>query len=464
MTGYVTEILGDDRVWQEVNEAVLAGWPQQEFSSLSILNQSSSKTVTIDTLNVRPQQGPQGIAPILKWVRITTLSDGIDCDVISFDSNNTALPSQVLIKYEPTTLTITANSQIRRQMTYTGMNIDRALQRLCSRMTGSEATFMDFTSVGSWTDSSIQKTTYREGEGFALQFDSDSGPNIFTVTIIFKNFNTGETYYVNKMIEPLFMSGAPVIAFLNGAGSGAVYEVYKVQIREVGDDQIPFVDFLPIDGATGGENVQVVWADSTDAIPSDIVIKKKAMVTRAGFKRGAILSRPKLRTILTGESPWGPNIASGPNIARRGFLSNDMRSKDSLTAFTLNPGEGIAVVSRNPSGNCYAEMVVNFTVNVPSTGGGTYPAEGDVRVAITYGPTGADYTGNITLPVVGNVRNAISYGSLGTEATGNIILPAIGDVRLGTSYGANGTEATGTLAPGGGGGGGNRIFYPGGWG
>lgn len=485
-SAFVTEVLGDGRTWDYAYpENAITGWPLlQEHANLAILNNSATKTVRINTVNIRPYSGPQGTTPGLTMSRITALTYGEDCTVTSLDSENAALPSQVLIRYHPqTTTTVAGTTHRRHALTYTGFNIDRAFQPLCSKLQGFSYRNMDRSEMGRWIDSGVQKPTFREGEGFCLCCESNSGSNVYIVRIIFKDTSTGATYYVNQMIEPLFVDGAPIIGFLNGTGSGAVYELYRVQIAEVGDDQIPMIDFLAIDNVeTLAENAQVVWADSNDSIPTDVLIKKQAFISRAGYRRGAVLVKPRFRMIQGGEPPYGPGIAGGPQICRRGKYAHDFRNAESSTALVLRRGEGIAVISRNPSASMYAELVANISVE-DSGGGEVYPSQDDVRTGETYGPTGADYTGNLTLPSANDARVSVSYGTSGAEVTGTIVLPSANDARLGVSfgalsaevtgtielpsatsvllgvsYGANGTEVTGTLA--GGAGGGNRIFYP----
>lgn len=430
MTGFVNELLGDDRLWDTgLLESTLTVWPlQYELANLAILNRTTDKNVVIRTLNSRPYTGPCGLVPRIQMGRVTAYTGGQDVMPVSFDTGNPAPALEV--KYRPSSITEVANTKSMTQMVNTGMNLTRVQQ--WSRWQG--CCRFDSTEMAGWKDAETQKVTLREGEGMCLCFKTDSGPNIFALSIFVKNA-TGYTYLYNRMVEPLFMAGAPFLVLHNPAGSGDVFQVGRVQVREIGSDEMPKLDFFLICAVdANAPNAQVTWADTSEAIPA-VDVKTNCIVQRFGMNNGSILSSPHFRYIMGGEAPYGPGIANGGSVARRGKWSHDMRYSEDATALRLGPGKGIAVVLRNPSALAYSEIVGNFAVESINASA-VYPIEDNVREATTYGPTGADYTGDIELP-------------------------AEADVRLGTSYGSNGTEATGTLAAGGGGG--RHIVISGGW-
>lgn len=453
MTGYVNEILGDDRLWDTGwPETALTGWPlEYEIANLAILNRTTDKKLIIRTLNTRPFTGPCGTFPTIRIGRITGYTGGETNSPISFDSEN-ATPA-LEVKYRPSSVTEVANTYSMVQWVNTGMNLTRANQ--WSRWQGCSKCGFDQTEVGRWTDSDTQKITLREGEGIGLFFKTDSGPNIFMISAFVKG--SGGTFLYNDIVEPLYMAGACFMVLYNPVGSGDVFYIARIQAREVGSDELPGYRFFKICTILGQpQAAQVVWADSNDEVPTDIQVSKNCLVRRHGLNNGAIITAPLMRRIVGGESPYGPNTANGGSIARRGLWSHDMRFQNSNNVLKLGPGEGIAVVMQNPATTGYCELISNFAVEQIVVG--TFPSEGNVRDGTVYGPGGSDYTGNMELPSANDTRVAVSYGTNGTELTGTIALPAVGDVKLGVSYGANGTEATGTLA--GGSGGGNRIFYP----
>jgi hypothetical protein len=483
MTGFVNEILGDDRLWDTGwPETSLTGWPlTYEIANLAILNRTTDKKVYIRTLNSRPYTGPCDPLPRIQMGRITAHNGGTSVNPIAMDTNSATPALQA--RKRLSNVTEVADTYSMVQLSNTGPNLTRATA--WPRFFGQAKWGWDQSEMARWDYNSNQKVTLREGEGLGLFFKSNSGANIFMISVYVKG--SGGTFLYNDIVEPLYMGGACFFSLLNPAGSGDVFYVARIQIREVGSDEQPKLDFFKISGILGQpSSAQVVWADTNEATP-DIDVKKNCTVVRHGMNNGAIISSPHLRYIMGGEAPYGPNVANGGSVARRGKWSHDMRMSDDDYILKLGPGEGMAVALRNPSAYAYSELICNFAV----IGGGTgvYPTVGNVRTGITYGPTGADYTGDVTLPTTSNVRNGISYGSLGTEATGNIVLPSANDARQsvsygalsveytgtiqlpsastvlnGVSYGANGTEATGTLVPGGGGGGGRHIVISGGWG
>jgi hypothetical protein len=229
--------------------------------------------------------------------------------------------------------------------------------------------------MGNWYDSGTQKITLREGQGAGLFFKTNSGPNILCVSVLVKG--GGGTFLYNNLVEPLYMSDACCLVVFNPTGSGDIFYVSQIRAREIGSDEIPMIEFFKICAIFGQpDSAQVVWADTSEAIPA-IDVKKNCTVLRHGLDDGAIITAPKMRRIMGGEAPYGPGVANGGSVARRGKFSHDMRFSESATVLKLGPGEGIAAVLRNPSAYAYSEFVANFSVeNISSAtapvGGGAY--------------------------------------------------------------------------------------------
>lgn len=445
MTGFVNEILGDDRLWDTGwPETALTGWPlPYEIANLAILNRTTDKKVYLRTFNSRPYSGPCGLFPLIQIGRITGYTGGQTVTPISHDTNNAA--PAVEVKYRPSSVTETANTRSMTQWVNTGMNLTRTQQWSRWQGQGQKRSPFDSTEMGNWYDSGAQKITLREGEGIGLFFSQNSGPNIFMISAFVKG--GGGTFLYNHIVEPLYMNGACFAVIYNPAGSGDVFYVSRLQAREVGSDEVPMMEFFKICSIFGQpESAQVVWADTSEATPN-IDVKKNCTVLRHGLDDGAIITAPRMRRIIGGEAPYGPGVANGGSVARRGKLSHDMRFTESATILKLGPGEGIAAVLRNPSAYAYSEFVANFAVEdicTGGTGGGTYPDIGDVQESVTYGPTGADYTGNLVVPTTTSVYTGVGYGALGVEFSGNLTVPSQTAVVFGIGYGGGGVEYTGT--------------------
>lgn len=159
---------------------------------------------------------------------------------------------------------------------------------------------------------------------------------------------------------------------------------------------------------------------------------------------------PVTYTVQSGTLPDGLSLSAVGDTGAK--LDGTPTTADTYT-FTLRASNSAGI----------ADKEFSVTIAEPDA---VFPAESDVRTAITYGPTGADYTGtcavpspndvrsgtavdattgNLTLPIVGNVRTGIQYGTSGTQYTGTLTLPATTSVLTTASYGAGGTEYTGTV-------------------
>jgi hypothetical protein len=92
-----------------------------------------------------------------------------------------------------------------------------------------------------------------------------------------------------------------------------------------------------------------------------------------------------------------------------------------LTDISSN-GVGVLEFSRGNIGTLVDISSIKGIFEIPSGGGAgsVFPIEDDVRIGITYGPTGADNTGNLTLPDEIDVLLGVLYGAGGTEFIGSL--------------------------------------------
>ena len=214
----------------------------------------------------------------------------------------------------------------------------------------------------SGADLDCQKHTLREGEGLVVQFLANGPTFCFGISAVVRNAATGACYRFNDMIEPRFMANSYAWGIINGVGSGVVLELSRLQIRELGTDEVPYITYEPIDGIDWvSEDAIHVMSDSVDSLPAEVFIKKNCACQRAGAKYGGIVTAPMYRKVTLAEPPWGPGVSGGPQIARRGVFSPDMDTRGSAP-ITLSEGQGIALFIRTPSAQLFHEFTATIDI------------------------------------------------------------------------------------------------------
>jgi hypothetical protein len=74
-----------------------------------------------------------------------------------------------------------------------------------------------------------------------------------------------------------------------------------------------------------------------------------------------------------------------------------------------------------------------------------FPQDSQVQTAVTYGPTGREYTGTLVVPAAGNVLSGTVYGAGGNGSTGTRADCPAADATTAASYGDPSQPITGTL-------------------
>lgn len=366
----------------EVPANAVTGHPYlTQPSPLAIFNsKDSGKLIRVRLANLRPLTGPNALTSKVSLVRISALTGGTPDAPDKMDSTNPDLPTQVQTVAAP--MTITQTSVIRSSMVLSELNPTRALSPLCSAANGDSRMGMDSGEFIRLTgDADVVGFILREGEGIAVKFDTDSPSHGWALNLRMRNVATGATYRYNTIVEPKYVSGTSIYAVYNGAGSGVVLEIEKMQIREIGTDELVTAEYMPIDGifdmGCDDINANVVMANSSDTIPTGILIKKNCVTARAGSKVGGLITLPTIRRVNLAEPPYGPGIATGPQIARRGPLSRDM-AVDGDSAVILREGQGIGLFLRNGGAQVYHEAT--FIIDIEDVGGGVTQSYGKVLV------------------------------------------------------------------------------------
>jgi len=346
------------------------------MAPIAIFNgRGSGCKLNIKLLNTRPLTGPQSLVSQMSIQRITGVTGGFEVPEFQLDSGAAPLPSQVLHVFNPSS--VTGATTLRNTFICSGANFTRALSKMTAMWDGdSRKGFDSGEFIRSGGDADCQKHVLREGQGLAVTFSANGPTFCFGLTMVVRNQATGETYRYNDMIEPRFMSGQVAWALLNGSGSGVVLELSRVQIRELGTDEVPMITYEPIDGIDwSSEDAIYLMADSAETLPAEVFIKKNCVTARAGSKYGALITSPMYRRVTLAEAPFGPGIAGGPQISRRGIFSPDMDTRGSAP-ITLSEGQGIALFIRNASAQLFHEFTA--TVDIENVN----PSPADIAAAI----------------------------------------------------------------------------------
>jgi len=377
-TVYIQEIIkvGDPFAVDLPFNAVTGHPYMTQPSPLAIFNdQGSGNKIRVKLLNLRPLSGTNASTSMIAIQKISAYLGGTGLIPFKFDSANSDLPSQVICNIDPATVTLTANTKLKRSMTLSEQNPTRALASLCACANGDARSGMDSGEFIRLTgDADVTGYILREDEGLAVVYESNSPAHGYAINIRMKNMTNNQCYRYDYVIEPRYMSGVCPLILFNGSGSGIVLEVEKIQIREIGSNEIVMADYSIIDGIMGsecmGETPCYIMADSADSLPTGVNIKKKCVTARAGSKIGALITIPAQKRLTLTEAPYGVNISGGLQVARRGFLSPDLLNSDIL----LNEGQGIGLFLRNGGSQIFYEFtaILNIEIpEVPSGGGAT---------------------------------------------------------------------------------------------
>lgn len=361
----------------EYPSTAITGHPYVEhFAPVAIFNrQGSGKILNVKLLDTRPTTGPQNPTSVIAVNQITAISGGTPVSPLKLDSANADLPSQVTAVFEPEA--ITSISKPRRTLICSGANFTRTLANITSMLNGDSRTGLDSGEFVKMTgEVQLQKPTLNEGQGIALTLEANGPTFCFGLSVMVRDRATNQTYRYNDLIEPRFMQDKPVWAIFNGVGSGVVLELLRIQIRELGTDEVPWITYEPIDGLNENtEDAIYMMADSADTLPEGILIKKNTITIRGGSKYGAVITTPAYRRITLAEPPYGPGVATGPQIARRGMFSLDMDTR-SEAPISLREGQGIAVFIRNASAQLYHEFTATIDIE------DSYPTPTEIAAAV----------------------------------------------------------------------------------
>ena len=491
----------------------------RRYFELVSLRVSPSAPISNNTAGV-------GRSAMMSIRRITALSGGDAVTPIQLDTANAALPAQILIRNNPDS--VTATDTFRRINDAPAYSLTAANTQLSSRTYGgSMVTHQKSHYADIWRggeNANVDSIILRAGEGLALFQEQYGTQHSMQTAAVVTNIATNASYICRSVdLSTDRRLGEPNFAIFNGSGSGVTLAVKLWVLPMDGEAvMIPPLRLCRVAGiAMGGDAVTPLRPDTSKTAPSALQVLSGPFQPRisGGWQADYYTTHGTAYAVVGAAAgiAWGKAqidagtfsravmtqnfraIGETPSGIRVGTMDDDlMFSAKAGEGIVIKPGDGLAlvagreVVSTGGVGTGQAvgntSTFINFDIEAtilhypPPSGGGTYPAVGDVDFGVTYGPNGNDFTGTLvqpavtdvktgvqygaggieftgtysggggggTYPLVGDVDFGVTYGPTGVEYTGTLVQPSASDVKSGVTYGAGGTEFTGTLVGGGG--------------
>jgi len=373
----------------ELPNTAVTGHPYLEHvAPLALFNPTGSGvTVRVRRAEVMPLMAQTTTTPGNYDLYRITAHTGTDDAIaaMKLDSNNAALPSQVVLARRPATVTTSGSqwdgaSAIPLANDTRAMGYGFAATPWAQRLHRQDATTAE-----------RQRMTLREGEGIAVSLNNLTGlVYSFMVTLTVRVAATGACHTYTFPVTPAVL---PLFSLLNGSGSGVVLEVVSLAYQEIGTDVIPQIALEPIDGIGDGDTLTPVPLDSTASIGT-IVAKRNAKILMRGAKHGALISVPHEQWQVPVGFGTGPGLA---NLTSDFPFFRQAKPYPNELDIVLREGEGIAITYKNAGSLGRMRHAITFTVDGP-----VYPAEADVRDGEFYGPNGTDYEGSLVVSGGGN--------------------------------------------------------------
>lgn len=370
----VTTTTDEGEFSQELPNTAITGHPYLEhIAQLCIFNGSdSTKRVRIKSIEINELNPVTTTVPVkVAVIRITALTGGDTVTPVSLDTNNAALPSQISIVKNATTVT-TSGANLQTTLNVPTQHMTTALARYTTRsgMMGN----LSHSQMHIWKDATtaeMQKITLREGQGITIYPAVISFYTVeYEVSFWIRNASTGACYLVRSR---QFTTELPFLTLLNGASSGVVLEVFNIEMTECGESVPPQYSFEYVDQAYSDTTLSAVSYDSTNSFDTDIKLYKNAVVKTGGWKDGAIISQAwKGKNI---GSSIGTRVGQTVNMPVSINPINVYNSRHEDNDILLSAGKGLAILQRNVGKVGRHEICVTFLQEDMSVGGGPVASE-----------------------------------------------------------------------------------------
>lgn len=306
----------------------------------------SGKKISVKEVAVTPLQSRTSSAVSNYTVnRVTAVSGGVDAAVTPLDSNNAAIPAQVLFRIN---CDITTTGAVLRTITdFPQLNPTRAVPYPVWRVqNGGNSEIL----MQSGTD--VQGQVLREGQGLSFATTGSVSRENYSMAMSCMFTIGSATYVVRETIQ----TGAfpSLFAIFNGVGSGVVITVRKILFAEIGSDEVT-LRRMTLESISGlhpnsyGIPADIIPFDSTNsALPAAVRSVLKAGVLQmgndagmGGIRRNQSFLRRQVGAIMG----VGPGLATGPNLGGNALSNHYCRIWHG--DFVLNQGEGVAIFQKD---------------------------------------------------------------------------------------------------------------------
>lgn len=332
----------------------------------------SGRKITVGNLVVNPLQGRTGTAAQTWGIqRLSAMSGGEDVsgDVAPLDTNNSAIPSQVLFRDGPS-ITVTGEV-LRRTLDFPLLNTTRAYAFPAYRNAGFNDSLVS--TQKSLTD--CQGQVLREGQGLGILTTGSTGRENYVLAIQAFIDISGQTYMFRKLVQT--SAWGAMLGIFNGSGSGVVVTVRDINVVEVATDGVGLrrYELGTISGMhpnSKGRRMTPAKLDSANNdLPDQIVSALRPGVIQIGKDSGLAPARPNnnpLRRWNSAVLGIGPGLACLLNGPR--FLGEVADFSSSVgNGFVLNEGQGIAVFQREDFDSWGSGYWLTCTFFVETVGG-----------------------------------------------------------------------------------------------
>ncbi len=364
---------------------VATAWPYHadQYAPMALMNKAGSgKIVTIVDLFIKDMSTPNSTTANSKFtfqkVSAWTVGGGeektpANYHVHKFDRNNAYLPAQVQFFEDAQSVTL-IGAPIRHIPNLPYYNPTRALAEMCSLLHAGKDSGLNMASMlyAKASNTQVQPITIREGEGFCM---TPVNGYIYLTIRYYLNFfirdiSNGACYGCNLALSP--DGGRTSFLFVNGSGSGKTYEIYNIELSEIGSDEgINVFSMEKIEAIipnTGTQFLPMPHDSANSSLSGLVDVYCDCNVTIKGYSDGAIMSRDILiRDPQTnqGSAPYGSGTMSLPFGARN---TNFLGIRNSNSDIKLREGEGVAVFKRTSSGIGKVAVTLRFTIEDTSSG------------------------------------------------------------------------------------------------
>lgn len=241
----------------------------------ALFNNHSDPTAYLEIKRIRllPLSGASVASGAMVLKRISAISGGDAVDAVKHDTDSSSLPSQVIVKTIPDSVTATDTFRSLGEVPIFQSTVSGSqIARMQSASIGSARTQnQDFIRFPASAD--VERIILREGEGLAICQGAFSVPHAGAVGICIRNTSSGACYtYRSRDVRNRGAADLAHIAILNGTGSGVVLEVYSIEYPEEGEANTPTLRIARIEGIVGGVDASsdILKFDTDATIPSSI--------------------------------------------------------------------------------------------------------------------------------------------------------------------------------------------------